>query len=62
MKSLKVSEECWKAVKIFAAKNNWSIQGFVEAAIREKIGNIECVQSDHKDSISVPEETTEVKQ
>ncbi len=23
---------------------------------------VECVQSDHKDSISVPEETTEVKQ
>ena len=50
MKSLKVSEECWKAVKVFAAENNWSIQGFVEAAIREKIDNIECVQSDHKET------------
>lgn len=62
MKSLKVTEECWKAVKVFAAENNWSIQGFVEAAIREKIGNIECVQSDVDEQTSVPDSSKEVEQ
>jgi hypothetical protein len=37
MKSLKVSDEAWKAAKIYTATHDWNLQSFVEAAIREKI-------------------------
>jgi hypothetical protein len=39
MKSLKVSDEAWKAAKVFAAEHNYNLQSFVELAIREKIAN-----------------------
>ena len=37
MKSLKVSDEAWKAAKVFVAEHDWNLQGFVEFAIKEKI-------------------------
>ena len=37
MKSVKISDEAWKSVKVFAAEHDWNIQGFIEFAIREKL-------------------------
>ena len=37
MKSVKISDESWKAVKVFSAEHDWNIQGFIEFAIREKL-------------------------
>jgi len=46
MKSLKVSDEAWKAAKVFAVEHDWNLQGFIEFAIREKIQreNTSCAQ------------------
>jgi hypothetical protein len=48
-KSIKVSEACWKALKVAAAESAWTMEGYAEMAIREKIAKDltdECVHND----------------
>jgi hypothetical protein len=37
LKNVKVTQESWRSVKVFAAMHDCNIRAFVEEAIREKI-------------------------